>query len=259
MVLGGGRIGARWVPVAAAVVLIAVATVAILVASGSSGEERRAGSQASTPRASSEPAGASRITTGTFEPSARARPPLLRPGAPIVLAGRTVHRVAADEHHLVFEVGPHEEERGDGVLLQRDLRDDRTTTLARDVAHDRGLASTAGWVVYAEAAGGTRLMAIAHDRSKRIVLSRSLVAPIAARGEIVAWAEEEHGHQRVIVRDTASGVEWLAADLPRCEQGSCYRVDQITLADRGVVFTRAASGPDTSRVVRRAGTRTSAR
>jgi hypothetical protein len=94
-------------------------------------------------------------------------------------------------------------------------------------------------------------MAVAHDGSKRVVLSRALVASIAARGELVAWAEEARGRQRVVVRDTANGAEWLAADLPRCEQGRCYRVDRVALAERGVVFTRAASGPDTSRIVRR--------
>jgi hypothetical protein len=66
------------------------------------------------------------------------------------MADRAVYRVAADEHHLVFEVGPHAEVREDVVLFQRDLRNDRTTTLARGVAHDGGLASTVGWVVYAE-------------------------------------------------------------------------------------------------------------
>jgi hypothetical protein len=95
-------------------------------------------------------------------------------------------------------------------------------------------------------------MAVRHDGSRRVVLSRGLVAPLAARGDVVAWAEQERDRQRVVARDTVTGAEWVAADLPRCERGRCYRIDRVALAERGVVFTRVTSGPDESRIVRRA-------
>jgi hypothetical protein len=48
-----------------------------------------------------------------------------------------------------------------------------------------------------------------------------------------------------------SGTEWLAARLPRCLGARCYRIDFVTLADRGVVFSRGAIGPQPSVIVRR--------
>jgi hypothetical protein len=40
--------------------------------------------------------------------------------------------------------------------------------------------------------------------------------------------------------------------LPRCSRGRCYQVGGVTLADRGIVFTRNGTSPDRSLVVRRA-------
>jgi hypothetical protein len=192
------------------------------------------------------------VLTGPFEPSAAVPARSLPPGAFAVTAGTVVYRAAADRNHVVWETGPLEDSGVRTALLQRDLRTGRRTTLALDVFPAYGLASTAGWVVYAAGLDGRRLVAVAHDGAKRIVLSHSLAAPVAARGELVAWVEEKHGAQRVIVRDMAKGVEWLAATMRRCEHGRCYQVGAVALADRGVVFTRTASGPDTSLVVRRA-------
>ncbi|MGH2945471.1 MAG: hypothetical protein ACRDPC_04295 [Solirubrobacteraceae bacterium] len=192
-----------------------------------------------------------RILTGPFEPSASAPAPPLPPGAFAVTAGTVVYQAAADRNHVVWETGPVQGAGPRTALLQRDLRSGRRTTLALEVFPGYGLASTTGWVVYAEGLEGRRLVAIAHDGSKRIVLSHSLAAPMAARGELVAWAEERQGVQQVIVRDMAKGAAWLAAKRRRCEQGRCHHIGAVALADRGVVFTRNASGPDTSLVVRR--------
>jgi hypothetical protein len=126
----------------------------------------------------------------------------------------------------------------------------RTTTLAGDVDPTQGLASTAAWVVFAPSTGS--LAAIRHDGSARRVLTRSLIAPVASRGDLVAWAEARGSNQRVIVRNMRSGVQWVAADMPRCGRAGCYRIDAVTLADRGVVFTRGAIGPQPSFVLRRA-------
>jgi hypothetical protein len=84
------------------------------------------------------------------------------------------------------------------------------------------------------------------------VLSRSLAAPLASRGERVAWAEEQGGRQRVVVYDLLRRKAWTAADLPSCARGVCYRVDAATLAQQGVVFARDAVGAQASSIVRRA-------
>jgi hypothetical protein len=56
----------------------------------------------------------------------------------------------------------------------------------------------------------------------------------------------------VFVRDLETGAMWTAADVPRCMNGRCYRIDAVTLANGGVAFTRGAIGPQPSLVVRRA-------
>src|SRR5829696_8441427 len=50
----------------------------------------------------------------------------------------------------------------------------------------------------------------------------------------------------------AAGRTWVAASMPRCQGTRCWRIDAVTLADDGVVFTRVASNPDASTVMRRA-------
>jgi hypothetical protein len=177
--------------------------------------------------------------------------PSLRPGPLVVTRGTAVYRAAADEHHIVWETGPVEEEDVPTSLLQRDLDSGRTTRLARNIYPAYGVASTRRWVVYAEG-NGANLVAVTHDGSRRTVLSSSLVAPIAARGELVAWAEQQRQTQRVIVRNFATGQEWVAAKMSRCNHGRCYQIGAVTLAGSGVVFTRTASGPDVSFIARRA-------
>jgi len=162
-----------------------------------------------------------------------------------------VFRAVADAHHLVWMTGPVEEEATPTALLQHDLRTKRTTTLVRGIDTNYGLASTARWVVYARTDSSTRLLATRHDGSHTVELSGSIVAPIATRGELVAWAERHGASERVIVRDMANGKQWLAVSEPQCRGGRCRRVDSVTLADRGVVFTRTASDPDESFIVRR--------
>jgi hypothetical protein len=174
----------------------------------------------------------------------------LPPGPLLVTRGSAVGPVAVDARHVVAVVGPIETENAVPRLIQRELPRGRTTTLAGDVDPTQGLASTAKWVIYATSSGV--LTAIQHDRSGQRILTRSLIAPLASRGELVAWAESRGPRQRVIVRNMDSGTEWVAADMPRCRPGGCYRIDAVTLADRGVVFDRGAIGPQPSFVVRRA-------
>ena len=187
---------------------------------------------------------------GTFSPT-RATPFSIPPGLSTTKSG-FVYRVAADPHHLVWLTGPAEEESLPTTVQQRDFGSRRRVVLAKGNDPGYGLGTTSNWVVYAVTSNGTRLMAIRHDGSERSQLSPQLVAPIAARGELVAWAEHDRGRQRVIVRDMAAGRTWVAASMPRCQGTRCWRIDAVTLADDGVVFTRVASNPDASTVMRRA-------
>jgi hypothetical protein len=161
-------------------------------------------------------------------------------------------RAVADAGHLVWLTGPVEEDGVETALMQRDLRTGHTTTLARGIDPHYGLAATRDWVVFAETAGSSRLLAMRHDGSGRLELAASLAAPLAARGAVIAWAERDDGVDRVVVRDMTTATQWVAAALPRCEKGRCYRVDSVALADGGVVFTRVTTDPDASQVVRRA-------
>ena len=91
-----------------------------------------------------------------------------------------------------------------------------------------------------------------HDGSGAFTLTKQLVAPIASRGDSVTWAEQDQRSQRVFVRNMETGKQWLAARLPRCVAGHCYRIDTVALAERGVVFVRGAIGQQPSIIVRRA-------
>ena len=179
--------------------------------------------------------------------------PRLEPGALVVAPDSAVGPVALDPRHVVWEAWPRE---GEGAtiaprLIQWDLRDGHKVTLARNVDQFKGLASTSGWVVYVSGRVGGNVVAVQHQGSRRVVLGRSLATPLASRGELVAWGEDGGTRQRVVVRDMAKGVTWVAAAMPRCEKGRCYRIDGVTLANQGVVFARGAIGPGPSFVVRR--------
>jgi hypothetical protein len=175
-----------------------------------------------------------------------------RAGAEIVdrEPNRNLTPVVVTDRYLVWESAGGEESSVIPSLRQRDLRTNRIRILAHGVVPHFGLASTTRWVVYAVGRGST-LVAARHDGSGKTTLSTQLVAPIAGRGEKVAWAEQDAKRQRVYVRDMATGTRWLAADLPRCAGGRCYRIDAVALADEGVVFVRGAIGPQPSFVVRR--------
>ncbi|MEK6276333.1 MAG: hypothetical protein AABM30_13530 [Actinomycetota bacterium] len=167
------------------------------------------------------------------------------------VGGVAIAPIALGPRHLVWEAGAIEGNDTSTVLVQRDLRSGRTTTLARNVARAFGLAATSDWVVYATGRLGTTIMAVRHDGSDRRILAASAIAPISSRGDLVAWAEGDTSRQRVVVRDMASGKEWTAAEMPACVEGRCYRIDAVALADRGIVFSRGAIGPHPSFVVRR--------
>lgn len=170
-------------------------------------------------------------------------------GALVLTKGRAVKQVAADGHRLVWETGPLEGVNTGTALFQR-KDGGRARLLARNVNSNYGLAVASGWIVYAEGGARTRLAAVRPDGSRKIVLARWLAAPFAARGKLVAWIDQAGQQQRVVVRDMATGRLRVVARPRRCQDGHCYQVEQIALADRGVVFTRDSTGPDLSLVVR---------
>jgi hypothetical protein len=138
------------------------------------------------------------------------------------------------------------------VVEDRDVRTGKIRILATDALPSVGIASTSRWVVFG-IPGPQRsvLVAVQHGGGRRVVLARSLLTAIAARGDTVAWAEAVGNRQRIVVRTMSTGRNWVAADLPTCERGRCYRLDFVTLADAGVVFSRGAIGSFPSLVERR--------
>jgi hypothetical protein len=169
----------------------------------------------------------------------------------LLAKGAFVASIATDAHYLTWEVAA---SRGQPLspLFERKLRGGPVKRLATRTLPEFGLASTATNVVYAEQGkSGPELVAIRHGGRHRIVLTRSLAAPIASRGNRVAWAEQTGSTQRVVVRDMTSRRVWIAAQMRRCDRIGCYRIDAVTLADEGVVFDRGAIGPQPSFIVRR--------
>ena len=49
------------------------------------------------------------------------------------------------------------------------------------------------------------------------------------------------GIQRIVVSDLDANRKWVAAAMPRCIRGRCYRIDAVTLSDSGVVLSAARS------------------
>jgi len=194
--------------------------------------------------------------TAAVEAPTRSAPQ--RPGALVLeqrrnsleISGRVPSAVAMGSRYLVWETIRTEEGEAP-LLVQRDLRSGRTRILARNIASQYALASTPAWVVYVTATIPARLIGLSRDGRRRLVLASRLLAPFASRGDLVAWAEQDGDRQRVLTRNMATGKESVAADLPGCDRGRCYRIDGVTLADRGVVFDRGAIGPQPSFVVRR--------
>jgi hypothetical protein len=153
---------------------------------------------------------------------------------------------------LVYARTVGEEEAGATSIMETPLGGGPARRVGTNAIRELGLASTGRWVVFARGVGRrAELVAVSHDGSRRVVLSHSIAAPLAARNERIAWVEASATRQRVIVRDMRSTRRWVAADLPRCVRGRCYRIDAVTLARGGVVFDRGAVGSFPSLVLRR--------
>jgi copper transport protein len=166
------------------------------------------------------------------------------------VAGRAQSARAEDAGHLIWATLPSEASTV-ATVVRRDLRARRSTTLARNVAPLFGLAVAGGWAAFVTATAPPQLVAVRTGGGDRQVLSRAVAAPIASDGSRVAWAEQQGGRQRIVVRDMAQGKDFVAADVPACDRAGCYRIDAVTLADRGVVVARGAIGPQPSSILRR--------
>ena len=171
----------------------------------------------------------------------------------VLVRDAAILAVAAYRDYLVWARGPFSGRSGQPLpVLERRPGMTRPRKLAADSFPQFGLAAARDWVVFARRAGREiRLLAVRHDGRDRTLLARSLIAPIASRGDVVAWAEETGHLQRIVVRNMRTGRAWIAARMQACRHGRCYRIDAVTLATDGVVFDRGAIGSQPSFVVRR--------
>ena len=173
-----------------------------------------------------------------------------KPHQLLLVKGKAIRPLAVVGPYLTWEQGTSRSALS--MLMERVLETGKTKLLASNALAQFGLASTATRVVFADRRrSGPELVAVRHDGGGRLVLTRSLAAPIAARGDMVAWAEQSASSQRVVVRHMRTGREWVAAQMSRCRRGRCYRIDSVTLADKGVVFERGAIGSHPSLIIRR--------
>jgi copper transport protein len=175
---------------------------------------------------------------------------LSQSGNTIELAGRVGNAFALGTRSVFWQ--PVAEEGEATSIVGRNLDAERTSTIVGGVAPQYAVAATPRRIVYATATLPPRLVAVQPNGRGKIVLARELVAPFAVRGNRVAWAEHDGARLRVVVHNLETGADWVAAALPACVHGRCYRIDAVTLADRGVAFDRGATGGQPSLVVRRA-------
>ncbi len=183
----------------------------------------------------------------------RAAAPRLGPGALVVIKGAAAGPVSADTDHLVWESGPIQSDAFEPDLHDRVLSTGTTRTIAKNVDPLFGVASTSQFVFYARTSGKqTALLEVSHGGTDPRVVTHALVTPIASRGDVVAWGERSGPWQQVMALDATSRRQWTVARMPNCSPSGCYRLDAVTVADDGIVFTRAAVGSQPSLVVRRA-------
>ena len=203
-------------------------------------------------RLSANVAAAARAPRNVAKPEPSAGSVVLgQTGRTLELAGAASSGLRVGRRTVLWETVV-EESSGSAALVERDLRTRATRVLARNVASQYGLAAGAGWIVYASASSPPRLVLADRDGRTREILSTSLVAPFAALGDRIAWAEQAAGRVRVLVADLPGGHRRILADRPACARSRCYRVDRVTLASGGVAFDLGAIGPQPSLVLRRA-------
>jgi hypothetical protein len=181
-----------------------------------------------------------------------ASPPQLADSVLVRVEGSAVGALAVDSTHIVWESGPIQSDDFQPSVYERDLETHRVRVLAKDADPLYGLASTAGWVFYARRTpSGIELRQVAHgtaggDRA----VTTALLGPVASRGNVVAWAEQDGKRQTVVALDSTSGRRYIVARVPACTNSGCYRIGQIAIAEEGIVFTRNAIEGQPSMLVR---------
>jgi hypothetical protein len=176
--------------------------------------------------------------------------PIKRSRGLLLMRNASVGPIAASREYLVWEAEAGEE--GGTVLYERNLRTGGVRRLAVGPNSHYGLAIAGSRVFYATGIDQSKLVAVGTDGRRRGVLSRSLIAPFDVRGEYIAWAERDELHQRVVVENLRTGRQQVAMEVG-CPVGQCYRIDRVTMADKGVVFDLGAiSQGSSSLIVRRA-------
>ena len=81
---------------------------------------------------------------------------------------------------------------------------------------------------------GLELVAVRRQRAaraERSLAAQSQRADLGCVGGAVGVLLNE-----LSFRHMRTGHEWVAAQMSRCRRGRCYRIDSVTLADKGVVF-----------------------
>lgn len=164
--------------------------------------------------------------------------PIKRSRGLLLMRGMSVGPIASSQSNLVWEASTGEE-GGTDFLFARNLRTGALRKLAVNPNVHYGLAVAGNRVFYATGAGPSTLVTVGADGRRRGILSRSLVAPFDLRGEHIAWAETDGSQQRVVVRNLKTGSQRIAMNVG-CPAGQCYRIDRVTLADKGVVFDLGA-------------------
>jgi hypothetical protein len=150
--------------------------------------------------------------------------------------------IAADSSY-VFWTAASSDEADDVVLLRRDLATRKDRVMAHHVFEAFGLGAASHTVVYAtRSSTGAQLESMSVSGGMPHILSRSLAAPFDVRGDRVAWSEADTTHNRVVVRDLRTGRDKAMFAGARCRKTRCYRIDRVTVADRGVVFDLGSVG-----------------
>ena len=208
---------------------------AALGASACSGAKHAAGD------APAQPDSADRNGQDSTDPISALVPVKRRVGL-VAERGFSIGPIASTNRHLFWE-SARGEEGGGTFLLRRDLETGATRVLAKGVSPAFGVATTPDTLVFAtRGSAGTDLTASDLRGDHRRVLSRALLAPFDARGDMVAWAEGNGSRQRVVVQNMRTGRRSVAMDAPRCRRARCYRIDRVTVAREGVVFDLGSVG-----------------